>query len=357
MRFFILSVIFLIPLNTWAQNDVQISETDDASVITLDKDSIRRYYIKKFPDYFFVYPVLKQRSLNFELAKADRSALLTYKPNNTYSLGLGVYLFEVGLELGFAIPLKEQSIDRFGESEVRDIQLNLLAKRWGVDIFYQRYSGFYLLDNENEPRVNEPFPQRPDIDTKNFGVTGHYVFNNQKFSFRSAYNFSERQLYSKGSFLLFAAINTFRVAADSSIVNHNRQMDFGSDVDFTRLRYTTFSIAPGYTYNLTYKNFFLNTTLSFGPAHHWINYDLEGSEAEHNDIAINSFITARVAIGYNGYRLFGGISFISQGSSIKFEDVNFSNNNGVFKIIMGYRFNEVGILKKRLRDIMIPFRI
>src|SRR5688500_2770428 len=117
---------------------------------------------------------------------------------------MGVYMFELGAELAFAIPLNEQSIERFCESKARDIQLNVLAKRWGVDAFYQRYRGFYIVDNENEPLANEPFPQRPDIGTKNFGATVHYVFNHQKFSFRSVYNYSERQLFSKGSFLLFA---------------------------------------------------------------------------------------------------------------------------------------------------------
>src|SRR5690606_36111810 len=120
-----------------------------------------------------------------------------------------------------------------------------------------------------------PYPQRPDIQTTNFGLSWHYIFNNQKFSFRSAYNYAERQLYSKGSFLLFSALYTFRVAADSSIVHHARAASFGEEHDFTRMRYTTFSIAPGYTYNLTYNNFFLNTTLAVGPAHNWINYNLE----------------------------------------------------------------------------------
>ncbi len=265
-------------------------------------------------------------------------------------------MFEVGFELAYAIPLAQHSIDRYGKSVARDLQLNALAKHWGVDAFYQRYSGFYLVDRDREPPRNEPFPQRRDIATKNFGATVHYVFNNQKFSFRSAYNFSERQLFSKGSFLLFAALNTFRVAADSSIVNDNRKIDYGPDVDFTRLRYTTFSIAPGYTYSLTYHNFFLNTTLAFGPAHHWINYDLEASGSTHHDIAINSFFGARVAIGYNADRVFGGLSFLSQGSSLKFKDVTFSNNNSVFKILVGYRFREFGILKKRVWD-MLPLKI
>jgi hypothetical protein len=353
MRFLLLAGLLWTALDLSAQNEAELADQETLPPVTEDKDSVRRYYIKQFPDYFFLYPVLKQRSLNFELSKKGRTSILTYKPNNTYNLGLGVYLFEVGLELAFAIPLGDRSLERFGESKARDIQLNLLSKRWGIDAFYQRYSGFYVVDNENEPLASEPFPQRQDIKTKNFGITGHYVFNNQKFSFRSAYNYSERQLYSKGSFLLFAALNTFRVAADSSIVNDNRQVDFGSDVDFTRLRYTTFSIAPGYTFNLTYNHFFLNTTLALGPAHHWINYNLEGSGVANHDIAINSFLSGRVAIGYNGYRIFGGVSFISQGSRLKFEDANFSNNNSVFKVLAGYRFNEAGILKKRLWD-MLP---
>lgn len=346
----------LISASVYCQSDDDITETETALPVTEDKDSVRRYYIKGFPDYFFIYPVLKQRTLNFEMAKTDRSSVLTYKPNNTYSLGVGAYIFELGVELAFAIPLRERSLERFGESKARDIGLNVLSKRWGVDAFYQRYRGFYLLDKESQPLPDEAYPQRPDINIKNFGVTGHYVFNHQKFSFRSAYNFSERQLYSKGSFLLFSSIYTFRVASDSSIIKGDRQIDFGENVNFVRLRYTTFSIAPGYTFNLTFNNFFLNTTLAFGPAHHWVNYDLEGSTSTSHDIAINSFFGARVAIGYNGYRMFGGIGFISQGSTLNFDEVNFSNNNSVFKVVVGYRFNEVGILKKRVID-MIPFRI
>lgn len=353
MRFVLLLLLFFLIIDASAQEGGAV-EVEGAPAVTEDKDSVRRYYIKDFPEYFFLYPVLKQRGLNFELSKTDRSALLTYKPNNTYSLGLGAYIFEVGVELAFAIPLQERSIAKFGESKARDLQLNLLTKRWGLDAFYQRYRGFYITDRDKEPLPGEPFPQRPDIGIRNFGVTGHYVFNPRKFSFRSAYNFSERQLYSKGSFVLFATLYTFRVAGDSSIVNGDRRAAFGPHVNFERLRYTTFSIAPGYTYNLTYNNFFLNATLALGPAHHWVNYDLEDNGITDFDIAINSFFGARVALGYNGYRIFGGVSFISQGSRLKFETVNFSNNNNSFKVLVGYRFQEVGILQKRFWD-FVPF--
>jgi hypothetical protein len=321
-----------------------------------ERDSLRNYYIKHFPDYFFLYPVLKQRHLNFELEKQNGDEnLVTFKPNNSYSFGLGMYLFEVNFELAFAIPIDERSKSIYGESDARDLQLNILGKKWGLDAFYQRYTGFYITDSQKEVLPDTPYPQREDIVSKNRGLTGNYVFNNQKFSFRSAYNFAERQVFSKGSLLLFSSLSSFRVNADSSIINSSQRLAFGENVSFTNLKYTSFSIAPGYTYSIVFQNFFLNGTLSVGPAHHWINYRLQGG-GERHETEINPFVAARIGLGYNGERIFGGISFLTQGSSVRFQDVRFSNNNGSFKILFGYRFREHGFLKKRVWD-LVPFKI
>jgi hypothetical protein len=321
-----------------------------------ETDSVRSYYIKHFPDYFFLYPVLKQRSLNFELQKqgGDKNSI-TFKPNNSYSVGLGTYLFEVGFELTFAIPIDEKSEKIFGVSKARDIQLNILGRKWGLDAFYQKYHGFYITDTDYHVPDNTPYPQRPDILSRNFGFTGQYVFNNQRFSFRSAYNFAERQVFSKGSFLLASTLSSFRFQADSAIINDTQKLVFGESVAFTNLRYATFSIAPGYTYSIVFNNFFLNGTLLVGPAQNWVKYQVEGGKHQ-NETPINSFVAARISLGYNGERIFGGISFLSQGNNVKFQDVVFSNNNGSFKILMGYRFREFGLLRRRVWD-MIPFKI
>lgn len=321
-----------------------------------DVDSVRGYYIEQFPKYFFLYPVLKQRSLNFELEREKGgNGLLTFKPNNAFSFGLGMYLFEFGFELTFAVPLEQKSIDRYGKSKARDVQFNLLGKKWGVDAFYQKYRGFYVIDSKVDVPGNEPFPQRPDIVTQNVGLTGSYIFNNQRFSFRSAYNFSERQMFSKGSLLVFSSLSSFKLDADSSILNDAQRVTFGDGLAFTDLRFTSFSIAPGYTYSLVFKSFFLNGTLAVGPAHNWIKYDTEDGNGK-SETTLNSFVAARIAIGYNGERLFGGVSFLMQGSNVKFDDTRFSNNNASFKILIGYRFEEWGFLKRRIWD-LVPFKI
>lgn len=349
MRLLVLFLFTFQSIVLFAQDSVAVENSKARN------DSIRAQYIQTFPDHFFLYPVIKQRSLNFGLEKVDGSQLLTFKPNNSYSFGVGTYLFEVGVELAFSIPADEKSKTIYGESDARDLQLNLLGKKWGADAFYQKYSGFYLTDRENPVIPLTPYPQRGDITSRNFGITGNYVFNHNKFSFRSSYNFSERQLFSKGSFLLFSSISSFKMGADSSILTPSQKVVFGDQVSFTKLKYTTFSLAPGYTYSLIFKGFFLNGTLSLGPAHHWIKYKVEGAR-ERNEIAINTFAAARIGIGYNGPRMFGGIIFFTQGSIVKFEDVEFSSSNGSFKILMGYRFREFGALKKRAWD-LLPFKL
>ena len=86
-----------------------------------------------------------------------------------------------------------------------------------------------------------------------------------------------------------------------------------------------------------------------GPAHNWILYSKPGGE-EYYDIAINTYIDSRVALGYNSNRFFGGMSLVAQSRNIRFDDIRFSNTNTFVKIIVGYRFNEVGILKKKAKD-------
>src|SRR5687768_8219066 len=135
MRWLLISVCWCSALVLRAQEDIDITPPAEK------RDSIRNLSIRTFADYFFGYPVMKQRNLSFELEKTDGSALLTYKPNNSFSLGLGVYLFEVGIDITFAIPLDEKSKYMYGDSDTQDFHINLLSKTWGVDAFYQKYTG------------------------------------------------------------------------------------------------------------------------------------------------------------------------------------------------------------------------
>jgi hypothetical protein len=309
------------------------------------QDSVRSIYIQRFPDHFFIWPLFKKRSLSFDIRNGDNEKI-NYKPNNSFSLGLGVYLFEVSAEISFAVPIGEKSQNTFGSTDAREFHINFLGKNWGVDVFRQRYDGFYFTD----PAGSSPdvIIKRPDIELTNTGINGIYAFNKEKFSLKSAYNYSERQLKSGGSFIVTGNLNTFRLLADSVILT-KQSTPQSTDSDLLLMRYTTISVAAGYTYTLVYRSFFLNGAFSLGPAHNWILYSRPGGE-ENYDIAVNTYTDIRVSVGYNSDRFFGGMSLVTQSRNIRFDDIQFANTNTFAKLLIGYRFNEVGILKKRAKD-------
>jgi hypothetical protein len=329
-----------------AQDDIQVSRYPKGKA-----DSVREQYIQSFPDHFFIWPVIKQRKLAFEMQRiSNRDRNVVFESNKPYSFGVGLYVFELAVELAFAVPLDEQSKYIYGESAARDIQLNVLGKKWGGDVFYQKYNGFYVNDESVKIPPGTPYPQRGDIATRNYGVTLNYTFNHGRFSFRSAYNYVERQLRSSGSFLLFGSLSSFRAAGDSAILGDPYAPEFGADAYIKNIRVTSLSIAPGYTHSLIYKGFFLNGALAIGPSHNWLAFTPENANTKH-DIKFNAYFSARIGLGYNGDHIFGGISFMSQARTAKFETVQLSSANNLFKILIGYRFKEFGILKKRVWDL------
>ncbi len=305
-------------------------------------DTTRSEYIQKFPDKFFIWPLFKKRSLSFDVRSGD-SDKIKYKPNNSFSLGLGVYLFEISAEISFEVPIDDKSQSTFGSTDAREFHANFIGNNWGVDVFRQKYDGFYFAD----PSSPEIIIKRPDVELTNTGLNGIYAFNKQKFSLRSAYNYSERQLKSGGSFIVAGNLNTFKLFADSVIVTNQTPQSTGSDLQL--MRYTTLSFAGGYTYTLVYHSFFMNGALSVGPAHNWILYSEPGGKDKY-DTAVNTFTDIRFSVGYNGTHFFGGMSLVAQSRNIRFDDIRFANTNTYAKLLIGYRFNEVGILKKRAKD-------
>ncbi|SKC49199.1 DUF4421 family protein [Ohtaekwangia koreensis] len=349
MKYGLVALLFFTIASTipaFAQDEISVTAANEPGY-----DSVRSKYIKTFPNHFFLWPVLKQRRLGFEIQREkDSKTSVTYRSNKPYSFGLGMYLFELAIEVTFALPQDETNRRIYGESDASDLQLNIIGRKWGIDAYFQNYDGFYADDPSVKIAANQPYPHRRDIETHNNGVSVNYTFNNKKFSFRSTYNFIDQQLRSAGSFLIFGSLSSFKAAGDSAILGEDYSGRFGTASQIKSFKVTTLGIAPGYTYSLIYKGFFLNGTLAVGPAHNWLE-SLREDGVEKNDIKFNAYAAARIGLGYNGDRVFGGFSFIAQGRSARFEDTQLLSSNTTFKMLIGYRFGEIGFLKKRIWDL------
>ena len=295
-------------------------------------------YFVSYPDKFFIWPVLKQRQLSYELSDpGNPGSVLRFKPNNSVGMGVGVYLFDLGIELVMAVPVDEKRNDLYGTTKASDLQLNILSKRWGADVFFQRYQGFYLSNPDIALPPSGAYPQRPDVKTQNLGVSGVYIFNNRKFSLRSSYTFADRQLRSAGSFIVSGAFNSFSLNADSAILNNHYAQKISLVQPFQSVDYQTLSLAPGYSYNLVIKKFFINGTLALGPAVQWLQYrDL--NFAEHRTTTVNTFVDTRFSVGYSNDRFITGVTLVTQARNVVFQDIHFRNNSSTYRILFGWRF-------------------
>jgi hypothetical protein len=314
-------------------------------------DSLRAYYIEEFPEHFALWPVLKQRKLSFTVRdKVGGKERINFQPNNSFSLGVGGIVFDLLVEVTFAIPLNEKKTETYGETKVRDFQTNVLAKRFALDAYYQQYSGFYIDDKNYIISPGQPFPQRDDIYTRNYGINGIYVLNHRKFSLRSAFNYFDRQKKSNGSIIVGGLFNVFKIKADSAIIPGSTRPDFGQGNSFDVLRNTTLSIGAGYSYTYIWKKLFANATASVGPAQNWITYAEQNTEKTYGQV--NAFTSLRFGLGYNSNRYFGGISYTTQTRGVTFDDIRFSSTSSMIRMVAGYRFKKVGILKKRAVDLI-----
>lgn len=313
-------------------------------------DSLRARNFKSYPDHLFVYPLIKQRSKYFEVQRRNtENPALEFRPNHAVSMGVGLYVFELLVELSVNLPPDPSSRARYGDSNVRDLFGQVVGHNWSLDFFTQRYEGFYLANLPRLSPADNGVLLRPDITVRSAGVNGLYVFNRDRFSIRSAYNFAERQLKSGGSWMLSGTVTSSNFSADTVVLTRRLQNRLGLDNTFADLQYTTLSIAPGYTYNFIFKNWFLNFSLAIGPAHHWVNY-IDNQHRQRYDIVINTFLDNRIALGYNSDRWFGGISFVNLARQVRFSEFQVTTNATNFLMLVGYRIPEEGIFKKRAWD-------
>ncbi len=317
---------------------------------SFEKDSLRSHYIHSYSNYFFLGPLIKKSNLEFDIVSADDTKKsYTFKANHSVSAGFNINLFDVNLGIAFGIPLDVGSEQVYGKSEVQDLQLTAIGKQWFADVYLQNYDGFYVKYPELVVPTGQSFPLRSDLATRNFGMSFTYIFNHEEFSLRAPYLFSERQKVGRGSFLFSYVLSSFTMQADSALIPSSRWGVWGAGAKVNELRFTSLGFAPGYSYTFVAHKFFLNLTLALGPAHYWVRYKEQLTQAR-NDIRIDFYSLGRVGIGYDGDRFFGGLSFTTQSRNVTYERTTFQNSIGTVRIVAGYRFKEKGFLKKKAID-------
>ncbi|MGL1885455.1 MAG: DUF4421 domain-containing protein [Reichenbachiella sp.] len=268
-----------------------------------------------------------------------------YKPNEVFNLGFGVQYKWLGIELAFNIPAFNDDDHIYGNTKHFDLQSNIYTTHFVIDLVYQRYKGYYASNQASYDTLFNPdepvYSKRSDISTKSYGFHALYIVNSDRFSYRAAFTFNERQVKSAGTFLFGLYFNRYLMNADSTIVPVQYQDQVDQTADFRNTRHYTFGGSGGYAYNLVlFHRVFASASavLGIGPqilAHHENQH--HGNDTDYQFAA---FIAFRAAIGYNGPKFYAGVSAFATSNGGQDNDESYLTHGiNNFKIHIGRRFS------------------
>ncbi len=269
----------------------------------------RSYYITNHTDKINVTPFLYFASNRFVFSAQKKSVQFT--PNEAPSIGLKLQ----HKWLGFGITYGPKNIqdNEKGSSTYFNIVLNSYGKKQGFDMYYLSNKGYYIGNKKvNEDlKTTVPYVLRPDLETKGIGFNVYYIFNHNRFSYRSSFIQNEIQNKSAGSFLLTLSGSYYAIKADSSVVPNIYQSEIILASQIRTGMFYSAGLLPGYSFTLVgWKRLFFTLSFSYGLVYQIQQYEAEASNMEES-VNRNLWISrglARFSTGFNSTYFYCGIS-------------------------------------------------
>ncbi|MDO1446776.1 DUF4421 family protein [Rhodocytophaga aerolata] len=346
-------ILTLLPYILFAQTTGDVVASDDTTQNSFVGNFHRKFMVKTF---------MATRNLTFNIKnRIGARESVTYSPNGNYFLGAGLFYKKIGLELGFKLPVSDRLNAKYGQTRYLDLQTNFYGTRFGGDLAYQRYTGFYprnpaLLDSTWSP--GKAYPYRSDIRARNIAANVFYVFNNKRFSYKAAYTQTEKQLQSAGSFILMVSFAHLLFDGNQALLSASGDGVSAENTNFQWGRFYNTSLLPGYAYTFVVDDFYFSGSVHIGGGTQFKTYMINDSQEKDFNFAWKNHV--RVAGGYNGRRWMAGASAIIDNTPFRMQQVTLSASNFNVKLFAGYRFNSRPVdqkIDKNLRKIKAKYNI
>jgi hypothetical protein len=284
---------------------------------------------------------LSTRNLSFNIrSRTGQRKSVTYSPNGNYFLGAGFFYKKIGLELAFKLPVSDRNNERYGRTRFLDWQTNFYGPRFGGDLTFQRYKGFYPQQPasvDSTWRSGKNYPYRSDIIARNMAANAFYIFNHKRFSYKAAFTQTEKQLQSAGSFILMAAISHLRFDGNRALLPGSAVGQSEEDASFRQGSFSTTAILPGYAYTFIIDDFYFSASIQVGGGLQYKKYVINQTAQQEFSLARKNHM--RISGGYNGHRWMAGASVIMDNTPVRTQQIVLSASNFNVKLFVGYRFN------------------
>lgn len=146
-------------------------------------------FISIYPNASWVTGYLSTSAVNLTTEEK------TFEPNYPMKIGVGLGIRNTMINFLMGTKVVSLKDKTYGKTSSTDFQIHRYGRKFVTDAYFQRYKGFFALDGKDIKVFSE-------MKINQIGLEQTYVFNHTKFSLKAAFERSERQLRSAGSFLL-----------------------------------------------------------------------------------------------------------------------------------------------------------
>jgi hypothetical protein len=302
-------------------------------------------YVQLFPQTVTARIYTGEKFAIFDLHDNKTGHTLQYRPNNGLTLGAGITIFGIGLNLSFPMPFHDRKFEEYGRTRQLDLQLHSYQPKIMLDAYFQRYRGFHLASSETVSQVkgDETYPYFPRMHVTTVSLSALYVFNGDQYSMRAAINQQTRQLKSAGSFLLGVSGYTHTFDDDSSILyQYNKYPEIFEGRMPRKLTMSSLSLQGGYGYNYVFDRkgrWFIGAAADLGvgvTSVHSTDVNLIYGSRTSLNLAAN----VRFGAGFNNEKWFAGVFATAHTDSYRlpYADAFMTASQGVARLTVARRF-------------------
>jgi hypothetical protein len=309
----------------------------------LDTNYVKKYKNKLIIGYFQSYR-------RFEIDVGQKiykdtlglSSLKYSSPDNNSS-GFDVNYDKISFSFGWKTPVTTADLIRKGRGQSLSFNFAFTLPFIRLETAYSNYKGFYLVNSAqliNDFNNQTPFIQKPSLEIHSGKVKGLMFVNRKKrFSFMSAFSFTERQIKTAGSFFVLASVQFLEVVSKTSIIPVKSQPYYGHFYyDLNHIKSFGYGIAPGYSFNwVLFKGLFFHLTAAVGPEFQ-VRELLTLNGTGYTQFKIGTVTDIRIGFGFNGKHWFWMFNYLGDKYGLNHPTVKFAVGNISGAATIGFRF-------------------
>jgi len=339
---FLLPVLFISIFSAHA-----FAQQQEQSVQPKKKTRRDSVYYTKYRDRLIVSLFQSYRYYNISIDQklvSDSAKLskLAYGAESNNITGIEVNYDKFGFAIGFKTAKTAVGVYK-GNTTYTNLGFNIGGNKWIWENSYRRYRGFYDKNTKKYDSTlynDGSYTLQPNLRSESYKMKFLYFTNHNKFSFKSGYSCSYRQLRTAASFVLTANGYYNRLNSDSSFVPYKLRGYYSDHADLNGLNVWGASVYGGGSVNLVFwKTLFLNITLVIGPEEQWRTYHyINGNySVTRNYLSISG--DARASLGLNFRRFFLMLSSTSDFCWYNSQQLDFLSTYASANFSIGYRFH------------------